>query len=74
MTESGLFGMPMGFEKTKRPIGMDLTRFPDREDRPAIKVPTQNKPVPHVPDENVSQPSENSYYLYSSDKSSKNEN
>ena len=40
-TESGLFKMPVRFkEGKKRQIGMDLERFPDREERPATQMPT----------------------------------
>ena len=50
-SESGLFAMPLGFKQpVKRQIGMDQDLAQNDEDRPAIKVPTQNKPKPGVPD------------------------
>lgn len=51
-SESGCLTMPVRFKQgQRRQIGMDLTRFPEREERPAIKVPTQHMPNPGVPDE-----------------------
>jgi hypothetical protein len=52
--ESGLMMLPMRFKMgQRRQIGMDLSGFPEREERPAIKVPTQHMPRPGVPDDMI---------------------